>query len=256
MARDLIESELFGHVKGAFTSANADREGAFELADGGTVFLDEIGDLSADLQPKLLRVLEKREIRRVGENRVRKINVRIICATNRMLATEVNEGRFREDLYYRLSVVQMELPPLRRRRDDVPLLIKKFIIDLQGPTAMESIADFDRTMDVLKRHDWPGNVRELRNLIEVAFYSEHRPLNLGAFLSLGRLRASRKAEPEVGYATDKPFKDAKNELIEGFEKGYLVDLLARNHSNVSQSAREAGIERAYLQRLIKKYDLK
>jgi len=256
MAKDLIESELFGHVKGAFTSANADREGAFELADGGTVFLDEIGDLSPDLQPKLLRVLEKREIRRVGENRIRKINVRIICATNRMLATEVNEGRFREDLYYRLSVVQMELPPLRRRRDDVPLLVKKFLVDLHGPTAMESIADFDRTMDVLKRHDWPGNVRELRNLIEVAFYSERRPLDLSAFLSLGRLRAGRKAEPEASYATDKPFKDAKNELIEGFEKTYLLDLLARNHANISRSAREAGIERAYLQRLIKKYGLK
>ena len=252
----LIESELFGHVKGAFTSANADREGAFELADGGTVFLDEIGDLSPDLQPKLLRVLEKREIRRVGENRIRKINVRIICATNRMLAVEVNEGRFREDLYYRLSVLQMELPPLRRRRDDVPLLLKKFLVDLHGPTAMDSIADFDRTMDVLKRHDWPGNVRELRNLIEVAFYSSHRPLDLSTFLSLGRLHAGRKPEAEASYATDKPFKDAKNELIEGFEKAYLQDLLARNSSNISKSAREAGIERAYLQRLIKKYELK
>ena len=256
MAKDLIESELFGHVKGAFTSANADREGAFELADGGTVFLDEIGDLSPDLQPKLLRVLEKREIRRVGENRIRKINVRIICATNRMLAVEVNEGRFREDLYYRLSVLQMELPPLRRRRDDVPLLLKKFLVDLHGPTAMDSIADFDRTMDVLKRHDWPGNVRELRNLIEVAFYSSHRPLDLSTFLSLGRLHAGRKPEAEASYATDKPFKDAKNELIEGFEKAYLQDLLARNSSNISKSAREAGIERAYLQRLIKKYELK
>ena len=257
MARDLIESELFGHVKGSFTSANADREGAFELADGGTVFLDEIGDLGPDLQPKLLRVLEKREIRRVGENRIRKINVRVICATNRVLAREVNEGRFREDLYYRLSVVQLELPPLRRRRDDVPLLIKKFLADLHGPTAMESIADFDRTMEVLKRHDWPGHVRELRNLIEVAFYSERRPLDLSAFLSLGRLHAGRKAEPaEATYTAEKPFKDAKNELIEGFEKGYLLDLLARNRDNISQSAREAGIERAYLQRLIKKYGLK
>ena len=256
MAKDLIESELFGHVKGSFTSANADREGAFEMADGGTVFLDEIGDLSPDLQPKLLRVLEKREIRRVGENRIRKIDVRIICATNRMLATEVNEGRFREDLYYRLSVVQMELPPLRRRRDDIPLLVKKFLSDLHGPAAMDSLADFDRTMEVLKRHDWPGNVRELRNLIEVAFYSERRPVDLSSFLSFGRLRAGRKTEPEASFNTDKPFKDAKNELIEGFEKAYLQDLLARNRNNISRSAREAGIERAYLQRLIKKYGLK
>jgi transcriptional regulator with GAF, ATPase, and Fis domain len=256
MAKDLIESELFGHVKGAFTSANADREGAFELADGGTVFLDEIGDLSPELQPKLLRVLEKREIRRVGENRIRKIDVRIICATNRMLATEVNEGRFREDLYYRLSVVQMELPPLRRRRDDIALLVKKFLVDLHGPNALEAIADFDRTMDVLKRHEWPGNVRELRNLIEAAFYSEARPINLSTFLSLDRLRGGSKREAEPTFSADKPFKDAKNELIEGFERAYIQDLLTRNRTNVSRSARDAGIERAYLQRLIKKYGLK
>jgi transcriptional regulator with GAF, ATPase, and Fis domain len=256
MAKELIESELFGHVKGAFTGANADREGAFELADGGTVFLDEIGDLSPDLQPKLLRVLEKREIRRVGDNRIRKIDVRILCATNRAIAMEVNEGRFREDLYYRLSVVQIELPPLRRRREDVPLLLRKFLSDLHGPQAVEAVADFDRTMEVLKRHDWPGNVRELRNLIEAAFYSERRPVDLSAFLSLDRLRDGRRGEPEVVFSADKPFKDAKNELIEEFEKSYLHDLLGRNRGNVSRSAREAGIERAYLQRLIRKYALK
>ena len=257
ISKELIESELFGHVKGAFTGANADRQGAFELADGGTVFLDEIGDLSPDLQPKLLRVLEKREIKRVGCNKVRKINVRIISATNRNLANEVNESRFREDLYYRLSVVHLELPPLRRRREDVPLLVKRFLTDLHGADALEQLADFDRTMDVLKRHEWPGNVRELRNLIELAFYSERRPVDLSAFLSLGNLRAGRKAsEPEVNFVTDKPFKDAKSDLIEEFERTYLNDLLARNKQNISRSAREAGIERAYLQRLIRKYGMR
>jgi len=257
ISKELIESELFGHVKGAFTGANADRQGAFELADGGTVFLDEIGDLSPDLQPKLLRVLEKREIKRVGCNKVRKINVRIISATNRNLANEVNEGRFREDLYYRLSVVHIELPPLRRRREDVPLLVRKFLTDLHGEDAISQLADVDRTMDVLKRHEWPGNVRELRNLIELAFYSERRPVDLSAFLSLGSLRAGRKpAEPDVNFVTDKPFKDAKNDLIEEFEKTYLNDLLARNKQNISRSAREAGIERAYLQRLIRKYGMR
>jgi len=257
ISKELIESELFGHVKGAFTGANADRQGAFELADGGTVFLDEIGDLSPDLQPKLLRVLEKREIRRVGCNKVRKIDVRIISATNRNLSHEVNEGRFREDLFYRLSVVHLELPPLRRRREDVPLLVKRFITMLHGEQAIDQIADFDRTMDVLKRHEWPGNVRELRNLIELAFYSEMRPVNLSAFLSIGTLRAGvRGNEPEASFATDKPFKDAKNDLIEEFEKAYLNDLLARNRQNISRSAREAGIERAYLQRLIRKYGMR
>jgi transcriptional regulator with GAF, ATPase, and Fis domain len=259
ISKELIESELFGHVKGAFTGANADRQGAFELADGGTVFLDEIGDLSPDLQPKLLRVLEKREIRRVGCNKVRKIDVRIICATNRNLSQEVNEGRFREDLFYRLSVVHLELPALRRRRDDIPLLVKQFITLIHGAPALQHIADFDRTMDVLKRHEWPGNVRELRNLIELAFYSERRPVNLSAFLSIGSLRGNgRNAEPtpDASFATDKPFKDAKNDLIEEFEKAYLNDLLARNRQNISKSARDAGIERAYLQRLIRKYGMR
>ncbi|NLF23359.1 MAG: sigma-54-dependent Fis family transcriptional regulator, partial [Lentisphaerae bacterium] len=255
ISKDLIESELFGHNKGAFTGANADRQGAFEHADGGTVFLDEIGDLNPELQPKLLRVLENREIRRVGDNRMRKINVRIICATNRKLDQEVNAGRFREDLYYRLSVVQIELPTLRRRRDDLPLLAKRFLTDLHGADAMSQVARFDETMDVLKRHDWPGNVRELRNLIEVAFYAASRPVDLSAFLGLGRFLPAREAEaPSV--SADRPFKDAKSDLIEDFERKYLEDLLARNQNNISRSAREAGIERAYLQRLIRKYDMK
>jgi transcriptional regulator with GAF, ATPase, and Fis domain len=257
ISKDLIESELFGHNKGAFTGANADRQGAFEHADGGTVFLDEIGDLNPELQPKLLRVLENREIRRVGDNRMRKINVRIICATNRKLDQEVNAGRFREDLYYRLSVVQIELPPLRRRREDLPLLAKRFLTDLHGPDAMAQVARFDETMDVLKRHDWPGNVRELRNLIEVAFYAASRPVDLSAFLGLGRFLPPREAQAEApGVSADRPFKDAKSDLIEDFERKYLEDLLARNQNNISKSAREAGIERAYLQRLIRKYDMK
>ena len=258
ISKELIESELFGHIKGAFTGANTDRQGAFELADGGTVFLDEIGDLSPELQPKLLRVLEKREIRRVGCNKVRKIDVRIISATNRNLANEVNEGNFREDLYYRLSVVHLELPPLRRRREDVPLLVKRFLADLQGENAIDQLADFDRTMDILKRHEWPGNVRELKNLIELAFYSERRPVDLSAFLSLGNLRIGQHEEvqQEYNFTADKPFKDAKNDLIEEFERAYLSDLLARNKQNISQSARAAGIERAYLQRLIRKYGMR
>ena len=257
ISKDLIESELFGHIKGAFTGANADRQGAFEHADGGTVFLDEIGDLNPELQPKLLRVLENREIRRVGDNRVRKINVRIVCATNRKLDQEVNAGRFREDLYYRLSVVQIELPPLRRRKEDLPLLAKRFLCDLHGADAMGQVARFDETMDLLKRHDWPGNVRELRNLVEVAFYASSRPVDLSAFLGLGRFLPSLAEETDVAaVAAGRPFKDAKNDLIEDFERRYLEDLLRRNEGNISRSARDAGIERAYLQRLIRKYDLK
>lgn len=257
MAKDLIESELFGHVKGAFTGANADREGAFEHADGGTVFLDEIGDLAIELQPKLLRVLEKREIRRVGDNKVRKIDVRIICATNRRLDEEVNAGHFREDLYYRLSVVRLELPPLRRRREDIPLIAKRFITDLKGPLALKQVSHFDESMEILKRHDWPGNVRELRNLIEVAFLAAKPPVDLSAFLGLGRfMPETLKEDEDDSVHADRPFKDAKNELIDDFERKYVKDLLERNGNNVSQSARAAGIERAYLQRLMKKYDIR
>jgi DNA-binding NtrC family response regulator len=186
--------------------------------------------------------------------------VRIISATNRNLPQEVNEGRFREDLFYRLSVVHLELPALRRRREDVPLLVKQFILQLHGEEAVGQIADFDRTMDVLKRHEWPGNVRELRNLIELAFYSEKRPVNLSAFLSIGTLRngwGNSEPPPDAAaFSTDKPFKDAKNDLIEEFERAYLNDLLARNRQNISKSARDAGIERAYLQRLIRKYGMR
>ncbi len=259
LARDLIESELFGHMKGAFTGATSDRAGAFEHADGGTVFLDEIGDLSPELQPKLLRVLEKREIRRIGSNTPKRIDVRILCATNRRMDTEVNEGRFREDLFYRLSVVPIELPPLRRRREDIPLLIEKFVKSFHGADAATEIEDFAGTMEILKRHEWPGNVRELRNLVELAFYSTQRPIRLSAFLSFSQFAPPPVAAPKEtapAITADRPFKDAKGDLISDFEQKYIKDLLDRNDGNVSRSAREAGIERAYLQRLIRKYGLR
>jgi DNA-binding NtrC family response regulator len=155
-------------------------------------------------------------------------------------------------------VVPIELPPLRRRREDIPLLLSKFIADLHGEGALAEIEDFEGTMDVLKRHDWPGNVRELRNLAELAFYSDRRPIRLDAFLGLGRLapRPDTTASPGLPAVTaDRPFKDAKGDLISEFEQAYIRDLLRRNKGNVSRSAREAGIERAYLQRLLRKYNL-
>jgi transcriptional regulator with PAS, ATPase and Fis domain len=252
LAGELIESELFGHVKGSFTGAAADRQGAFEFANGGTVFLDEIGDLSKELQPKLLRVLEKREIKRVGSNKVIPVNVRIIAATNRKLENEVNADRFREDLFYRLSVVSIELPPLRRRTGDILLLAKKFIEEFHGKGAIERISDFETTMDTFSRHDWPGNVRELRNLMEVVSFEGDNEVDLRTFLYLGRMHTT-KEDDQVTYAADKPFKEAKNALIADFEKSYIQDLLQRHDGNISRAARTAGIERAYLQRILKKY---
>ena len=167
LATGVIESELFGHAKGSFTGAGTERVGAFESAHGGTVFLDEIGELDLSLQPKLLRVLEKKEVRRLGANTVRPVDVRIIAATNRNLEREVREGRFREDLYYRLSIVKIELPPLRQRKDDIPLLVRCFLKELTGSDDVTVWADFDKSMDLFRQHDWPGNARELRNVVEM-----------------------------------------------------------------------------------------
>jgi DNA-binding NtrC family response regulator len=255
LAQDLVASELFGHTKGAFTGANTDRVGAFEQANGGTVFLDEISDLGPELQPKLLRVLENREVRRVGGNQVRPIDVRVICASNKRLANEVNAGRFRDDLFFRLSVVRIDLPPLRQRKEDIPLLMEKFLAEYLGKDVADEVVDFDKTIAAFRNYDWPGNVRELRNIVEIACHSKRRPLNVGAFLYAGRAKTEDDGVKE-SFSADRPFKLAKNELIRNFETYYVRDLLARYDGNVSRAARHAGIERAYLQRLIAKLELK
>lgn len=259
LARELVESELFGHVKGAFTGAARDRAGIFEAADGGTVLLDEIGDLPPDLQPKLLRVLEKREVRRVGSNEPRRVDVRVICATNKRLDEEVNAGRFREDLFYRLSVVVLDLPPLRERPEDIEPLARAFASQLHGDDPDAGLSELADSLPALRRHAWPGNVRELRNLVDRAFYSPGRPVDLAASLALGRrfpAGAAREALPAAGIDSTRPFKAEKARLVDDFERRYFSELLARNGGNVSRSAREAGIERAYLQRLAKKFGLR
>ncbi len=256
LAKDLVASELFGHGKGAFTGAITDRVGAFEHAEGGTVFLDEIGDLTPELQPQLLRVIEKREVKRVGSNTIRKINVRIISATNKKLQNEVNSGNFREDLYFRLSVINMELPPLRKRKDDIAMLAEAFLKEFIGSKAPLEVANIDEAARAFRNHDWPGNVRELRNLVEIASHSEQRPIDLAAFLYLARTRRSHNNEPNSRFTADRPFKVVKQELIQEFEMHYIADLLKRHSDNVSQAARHADIERAYLQRLIRKYGLR
>lgn len=253
ISKDLVESELFGHMKGSFTGAFSDRAGAFEAANGGTVFLDEIGELPQELQPKLLRVLEKREIKRIGSNIPIKIDVRIICATNRNLQNEIRNNNFREDLFYRLSVVNVELPPLRNRVEDIPELVKSFMMKLHNADATKEILDFDFAMNALTKYDWPGNIRELRNLVDRAFYRIEKPVDIVSCLYDASLM-KQNTEQNIIDST-KPFKEEKNRLIDDFERKYIEDLLNRNNFNVSRSAREAGIERAYLQRLIKKYNL-
>lgn len=258
IARNLIESELFGHEKGAFTGAVQRRLGAFERADGGTLFLDELGELELELQPKLLRALERREIQRVGGEKTLPVDVRIVAATNRDLRAMVARGEFREDLYYRLAVVTLELPPLRERRDDVELLVRHF---LRGMNA--TLADLPPgALQRFQEHSWPGNCRELKNAVE-------RAVVLGElrFLSSGRSEVPPSgagqmvSSPPAGdataaaVATDRPYKEQKAAVIADFEARYARTLLREHGGNVSAAARVAGIDRMSLHKILDRYQI-
>jgi DNA-binding NtrC family response regulator len=230
---ELLESELFGHERGAFTGALTARDGAFAAAHGGTVFLDEIGELSLALQPKLLRALERREIKPVGRTAYQAADVRVVAATNRDLRAEVNAGRFRTDLYYRLAVIDVRLPALRERADDLPALVEHILGALGAATRPE--ADLVRRPEFLAglaAHPWPGNVRELRNHVERCL----------ALRAIEPLSAATTAAP--------PVPDDLRDARDGWERGYLETLLARHGGNVSAAARAAGIDRKYLYKLL------
>ncbi len=248
---ELIESALFGHVKGAFTGAISERRGAFGEADGGTLFLDEIGELNLDLQPTLLRVLDKQMVRPVGGDAYRKVNVRVVAATNRDLRALVSEKRFREDLYYRLAVVRITIPPLRDRSDDIPLLARHFIRELgRGKTLRAHKHDLER----LKQHGWPGNVRELRNMIErVVALSRGEQLDFGPSLADSQPNA---AVGTAGTAYDLPFKEAKTIMVDAFERDYLAHLLQAHQGNLSAAARAAELDRKHLRELLRKHGLR
>ncbi|AWV87966.1 sigma 54-interacting transcriptional regulator [Bradymonas sediminis] len=263
IARDLIESELFGHIKGAFTGATGTRQGAFEAADGGTLFLDELGELDRDLQPKLLRALEKREIKPVGSNTTIKTNVRVVAATNRRLIHEVKEGNFREDLYFRLAVIKVEMPPLRERPEDIPVLVEHFLGAANEMAGRDGVDVSYKTMEKLKRHRWPGNVRELKNFVERAVLLTHGDQIETRFLQ-SREPVDEKppvvlesAASMAGLALEQglPFKDAKNRLIEEFEKSYWMRLLEQSDGNVSEAARIAGVHRKSVEYILKKLDI-
>lgn len=254
VAENLIESELFGHEKGSFTGATGLRHGAFELADKGTIFLDEIGELNIEMQPKLLRVLESRTIRRVGGDRPIPVDVRVVAATNRNLENEVKKGNFREDLFYRLNVVPIYLPPLRKRKEDIPAIVDHFIKthNEQNPErAAEGISS--SAMELLLSYEWPGNVRELRNTISRALsFMESSQIMPDDIPERIRIPV---AKAELDIRDDLGFKDAKEAWIASFEKQYLAEVLQRNSYNISAAAKEAGIDRKSVQRLIKKYGL-
>jgi DNA-binding NtrC family response regulator len=242
----LLESELFGHERGAFTGATATRVGALEAAHGGTLFLDEIGELAPDLQPKLLRALDTHTSQRVGTNQRVEVDFRLVAATNRDLRVEVNAGRFRADLYYRLAVLVVRLPPLRERGDDIPRLVEQFVAAAGGSPAQAAAFLGDAAhLEALVRYGWPGNVRELRNYVQqclvlgdVAWPTLEAPEDLAAPI-----------DPTM------PLREARDRWLQAFERRYLLEVLKHNGNNVTAAARAAGVNRVYFHKLLSRHDV-
>ncbi len=241
----LMESELFGHERGAFTGAREERMGLFEQATGGTVFLDEIGELPLDLQPKLLRVLERRTIRRVGSTTQIPVDVRIVAATNRDLRREVNQGNMRSDLWYRLNTVRLVLPPLRDRREDVPLLVAHFYRAILGDDRACPPAQL---VETLSRRTWPGNVRELANAVERALVFEDNPE------ALRQLAIEDSAQPG-GFDPSETFRAAKLRSTARWERQYLIQLIGYHDGNISAAARAVKMDRTHLRALLGRYGI-
>jgi transcriptional regulator with GAF, ATPase, and Fis domain len=245
IAPTLVESELFGHVRGAFTGAAVERAGAFEEARGGTIFIDEIGELPLEMQPKLLRALEERSVKRVGGNQRIHIEARVIAATNRDLRAEVNRGSFRADLYYRLNVVRLVVPPLRERAGDIEQLARHFHAELVPDRPMS-----DELVAALQRQSWPGNVRELRAAVERAILLDDPTLS-------GLVGEPAAAPgPESGFDPAVPFRVAKQRAADRWEQIYVRELMAIAKNNLSEASRLARMDRSYLRQVLRKYGLR
>lgn len=248
MSPSLIESQLFGHARGAFTGADRERPGAFEVASGGTVFLDEVGELPIDMQPKLLRVLESREVCRLGETKTRPVDVRVVAATNRELEREMNQRRFREDLYFRLAVVTVRVPPLRAHLEDIPLLVPVLLESLGVGTSSSLFTP--TVIEEMSHYEWPGNVRELRNYIErTAVLQSTTPMKRAT-------DSDEEALDTLPVDIEIPFRTAKEQVIASFERSYVTALLLGAQGNVSLAARKAGMDRMNLHRLIGRYAIR
>lgn len=251
LSENLLESELFGHEKGAFTGAHAAKPGLFELADEGTFFLDEIGKMNLLTQAKLLRVIQERQVRRVGGSKLIDVNFRVISTTNLDLNKAIEDGTFIEDLFWRLNVISIEIPPLRERKEDIELLTKKFIHDFSKKNNKNIKGISREAMAILEGYHWPGNIRELQNVIERATSltdTEYiTPLDLQEHLLEG-------FEPD-NYVNNLPFKSAKRKWIESFEKKYFSDLLRESNGNISRAALKAGIDRKTIYRIMKRHGL-
>jgi transcriptional regulator with GAF, ATPase, and Fis domain len=250
VAPTLAESELFGHERGAFTGAVAPRAGVFEQADGGTIFLDELGELPKELQPKLLRVLEKREVKRLGGTKAIPIDVRLISATNRNLRSEVKNGAFRQDLYYRVAGAQVRVPPLRDRISDLQLLAERFLATAQPARTLSDLPE--DVWAIFKSYRWPGNVRELQNAVRRVLITPRRLLDND---SLTDLSAAATAAMSVAHANAPvdPLRVARRTAADAFEKRYVEHLLGRSEGNVTRAAALAEISRQMLHKLIAKH---
>lgn len=252
----LLETELFGHEKGAFTGAHAAKAGLFEAADGGTIFLDEVSGMTANLQARLLRVLQERHVRRVGGTRFTPLNLRVIAASNQNLEGLCKGGTFREDLYYRLNVISITLPPLRARGEDILLLANEFLTRFAQRVRAEAgtVPTIDPSAaDLLMRYAWPGNVRELQNVMERAAVLVDGPTVTSAHLP-ERFLALTERDPLQSESSS--FKQAKQQAVESFERGFLVDLMKRNDGHMGRASREAGVDRKTIERMVKKHGLR
>jgi len=251
----LLESELFGHEKGSFTGAIRQRIGRFEMADGGTVFLDEIGEMTMPVQMKLLRVLQEREVERVGGNQTVKVDVRVIAATHKDLHRAMSERVFREDLFYRLNVVPVKLPPLRERLDDVPLLAAHFLKKYSEKNKKHITSISPQALSVLTRYPFPGNVRELENIIERAVIMEKEDtigkIDLKRPAVMGKFEASHHMAGEI-----QPFRKTKTDVVERFEKEYFTQLLRLYSGNMSRASQHAAINIKNLHEKMARYGLK
>jgi len=258
LPENLLESELFGHEKGSFTGAHISRQGMFETANGGTLFLDEIGELTPNLQAKLLRVLQERQVRRVGGRSLIDVDIRVISATNKDLEGAIKKKEFREDLFFRLDVISITLPPLRERADDIPLLCNSFIKNDINANKKHINDVSTEAMEVMKIYNWPGNVRELQNVIERGV-----SLSDGGSITIDDLPDNVRISPFPplekggmgGFEKGLSFKDAKKEWLSSFEKEYIIELLRRNNNNITKASEEANIPRMTIYRLMKKYSL-
>jgi DNA-binding NtrC family response regulator len=257
LTETLLESELFGHVRGSFTGATSNKKGLFEAADGGTLFLDEIGDVTPAMQVRLLRVLQEGEVKRVGSNESTRVDVRVIAATNVDLAKAREQGRFREDLFYRLNVITVQLPPLRDRPEDIPLLAQHFLARFRQKTGKNVTGFSPEALEALTCARWMGNVRELENAIERAVVLTGGPVieleDLPPDIRNQRQRGS--SEVEVLSLAHLPYAQAKKLAMRAFERRYLSALLEKSGNNVSEAARAAGVDRSNFRRLLKQYEV-